>query len=296
MYETLAVDREEHLTWLTLNRPDALNAMSATLVRELRQFLWELPADTGTRVLVLRGAGRAFCAGLDLKERPSDGGGVTGSVAAGLRSQRTISELVMLMRRAPQPIIAAVHGAACGGGFALALAADVRVAGASARMNAAFIRLGLSACDVGVSYFLPRIVGASVAAELLLTGNFIDAARAERTGLVSRVVPDAELEAAARAMAQDMLRNSPLGLRLTKECLKLSLDAGSLEEVVAMEDRNQILAAQGGDFQEGVLAFLAEAAGDVSRRVTAQYDGYIGPLTGGGFGRALVAPHSVRSL
>jgi enoyl-CoA hydratase/carnithine racemase len=256
MYETLTVDREDHLTWLTLNRPDALNAMSATLVRELRQFLWELPNDTRTRVLVLRGAGRAFCAGLDLKERPSDGGGVAGSVTAGLRSQRTISELVLLMRRAPQPIIAAVHGAACGGGFALALAADVRVAGASARMNAAFIRLGLSACDVGVSYFLPRIVGASVAAELLLTGNFIDATRAERTGLVSRVVPDTELEDAARAMAQDMLRNSPLGLRLTKECLKLSLDAGSLEEVVAMEDRNQILAAQGGDFQEGVLAFL----------------------------------------
>jgi enoyl-CoA hydratase len=123
-------------------------------------------------------------------------------------------------------------------------------------MNAAFIRLGLSACDVGVSYFLPRIVGASVAAELLLTGNFIDAARAERVGLVSRVVPDAELEDAARSLALDMLRNSPLGLRLTKECLKLSLDAGSLEEVVAMEDRNQVLAASTGDFQEGVIAFL----------------------------------------
>ncbi len=256
MHETLDIRRDGHLTWLTLNRPDALNAMNGALVRDLRQFLWELPGDTETRVLVLRGAGRAFCAGLDLKERPADGGGASGSVSAGLRAQRTISELVLLMRRAPQPIIAAVHGAACGGGFALALAADVRVAGVSARMNAAFIRLGLSACDVGVSYFLPRLVGASVAAELLLTGNFIDAARAERTGLVSRVVPDAELEEAARTMAHDMLRNSPLGLRLTKECLKLSLDAGSLEEVVAMEDRNQILAAQGSDFQEGVLAFL----------------------------------------
>jgi len=256
MYETLTLQREGHLTWLTLNRPESLNAMSITLVRELRQFFWELADDTETRVLVLRGAGRAFCAGLDLKEQPSGEGATGGSVAAGLRSQRTISELVLLMRRAPQPIIAAVHGAACGGGFALALAADVRIAGESARMNAAFIRLGLSACDVGVSYFLPRIVGASVAAELLLTGNFIDAARAERVGLVSRVVPDADLEEAARALAQDMLRNSPLGLRLTKECLKLSLDAGSLEEVVAMEDRNQILAARGADFREGVMAFL----------------------------------------
>ena len=149
-----------------------------------------------------------------------------------------------------------MHGPACGGGFALALAADVRVAGESARMNAAFIRLGLSACDVGVSYFLPRLVGASIASELLLTGNYIDAGRAERVGLVSRVVPDAELEGAARAMAQDMLRNSPLGLRLTKECLKHSIDAPSLEAAVAMEDRNQILAAQTSDFREGVLAFV----------------------------------------
>ena len=255
MYETLRVDREDHLAWLTLNRPDALNALDPVMVRELRQLLWNLPEDHQTRVLVMRGAGRAFCAGLDLKAHassPSVGGGVP----AGLRAQRTISELVQLMRRAPQPIIAAVHGPACGGGFALALAADVRIAGASARMNAAFIRLGLSACDVGVSYFLPRLVGASVAAELLLTGNFIDAARAERTGLVSRVVPDEELEAAARAMAQDMLRNAPLALRLTKECYRHALDAGSLEAVIAMEDRNQVLAAGTADFREGVAAFL----------------------------------------
>ena len=99
-------------------------------------------------------------------------------------------------------------------------------------------------------------MGASVAAELLLTGNFIDAARAERTGLVSRVVPDAELETAARTLAGEMLRNTPLGLRLTKECLRLSLDAGSLEEEVAMEDRNQVLAAGTEDFREGVRAFI----------------------------------------
>jgi enoyl-CoA hydratase len=255
MYETLRIDREAHLTWLTLNRPDALNALDPVMVRELRQLFWELPEDRETRVLVMRGAGRAFCAGLDLKahaSRPAVGGGVP----AGLRAQRTISELVLLMRRAPQPIIAAVHGPACGGGFALALAADVRIAGPSARMNAAFIRLGLSACDVGVSYFLPRLVGASVAAELLLTGNFIDAARAERTGLVSRVVPDGELESSARALAQDMLRNAPLALRLTKECYRHALDAPSLEAVIAMEDRNQVLAAGTADFREGVAAFL----------------------------------------
>jgi enoyl-CoA hydratase len=256
MYETIEVTCEGHLTWLTMNRPAALNALDGTLLRELRDFFWNLADDRDTRVVVVRGAGRAFCAGLDLKEhsRPTPGG--RGSVPATLRTQRFVSELVLLMRRAPQPIIAAVHGAACGGGFAIALAADVRIAGASARMNAAFIRLGLSACDVGVSYFLPRIVGASVAAELLLTGDFIDAARAERTGLVSQVVADADLETAARELAGRMLRNTPLGLRLTKECLKHALDAGSLEQVIAMEDRNQALAAGTDDFREGVLAFL----------------------------------------
>jgi enoyl-CoA hydratase len=181
---------------------------------------------------------------------------VTASVSSGLRLQRTISELVIRMRRLPQPFIACVHGAASGGGFALALGADVRIAGESARMNAAFIRIGLSACDVGVSYFLPRMVGSSVAAELLLTGNFLPAARAEKIGLVSKVVPDAELESAARTLADEMLRNTPLGLRLTKECLNMSLDAGSLEAVVAMEDRNQILCAQSDDFREGVKAFV----------------------------------------
>jgi enoyl-CoA hydratase len=127
-------------------------------------------------------------------------------------------------------------------------------------MNAAFIRIGLSACDVGVSYFLPRLVGASLASELLLTGRFIDAARAERTGLVSRVVPDDRLEEAARELAGEMLATSPLGLRLTKECLAMSLDAGSLEAVIAMEDRNQALCVQSPDVREGMLAFLQKRA------------------------------------
>lgn len=262
-HETIRVQREGHLTWLVLDRPDALNSMNGKLIEEVSEFFRNLVDDRETRVVIMRGAGRAFCAGLDLKENAAEGarraqgsGDPLGSVSGGLRGQRRVSEIVMLMRRAPQPIIAAVHGPACGGGFAMALAADVRIAGESARMNAAFIRLGLSACDVGVSYFLPRIVGASLASELLLTGDFIDAARAERAGLVSRVVPDEQLDGAARDLAARMLRNSPLGLKLTKECLKLSLDAGSLEHVIAMEDRNQILAARSADFREGVAAFL----------------------------------------
>jgi enoyl-CoA hydratase len=255
-YETIEVAREGHLTWLALDRPDALNALSTRLVDELRAFFAALPGDTETRVVVVRGRGRAFCAGLDLKEDRAalrDGG-----VTAALRNQRHIAELALLMRRAPQPIIAAVHGAAAGGGFAIALAADVRIAADTARMNAAFIRLGLSACDVGVSYFLPRVVGASVASELLLTGDFIDAPRALATGLVSRVVSEAELEGAARELAGRMLRNSPLALRLTKECLAVNLDAGSLEAAIALEDRNQVIAAASRDFREGVAAFLAK--------------------------------------
>jgi len=255
-YQTLEVKREDALTWLTLNRPEALNALDTAMVDELRDFFTKLASDRATRVVVMRGAGRAFCAGLDLKEqRPQNGG-----VPEGLRQQRRISELPLLMKRAPQAFIACVHGAACGGGFALALASDVRLAGASARMNAAFIRIGLSACDIGVSYFLPRLIGASIASELLLTGRFIGAERALAVGLVSAVVPDDQLEAEARTLAQEMLATTPLGLRLTKECLTASIDAGSLDSVIAMEDRNQILAAQSQDFREGVSAFLGKRA------------------------------------
>ncbi len=249
-YDTLKVEREGGLVWLTLSRPESLNAMNPQLVDELHDFLDRLSGDRECRVVVLRGAGRAFCAGLDLRE-PAVASGVSG----GLRVQRHIAELVIKMRRAPQPFIACVHGAAAGGGFALALASDVRLAGESARMNAAFIRIGLSACDVGVSYLLPRIVGASVASELLLTGRFIHAERAREVGLVSAVVPDDRLEAEARTLAEEMLATTPLGLRLTKECLAASLDAPSLEHAIAMEDRNQILCAQTEDFREGIRAF-----------------------------------------
>ena len=256
-YTTLKTDFEGPLAWLTLNRPEALNAMNRPLIDELRHFFTEMSTRPDIRVIVLRGAGRAFCAGLDLGSGlQADGEEADTGTAAGLRFQRKISEIALLMRRLPQPIIACVQGAASGGGFALALASDIRLAGESARMNAAFIRIGLSACDVGVSYFLPRLVGASVASELLLTGNFIKADRSLATGLVSEVVPDDELEKAAREMAERMLTTSPLGLRLTKECLNMSLDASSLEHVIAMEDRNQILCAQTSDLREGVSAFL----------------------------------------
>lgn len=260
-YKTLIVKKDGAVDRVTLNRPDALNAMNPELVDELQDYFGKLYTDHSVRVVVLKGAGRAFCAGLDLKDRSNrDDRGAGDSPQAGLVSQRRISEIVMRMRRCPQPIISLVHGPACGGGFALVLASDIRIAGASARMNAAFIRIGLSACDIGVSYFLPRLVGVSIASELMMTGRFINAARAERVGLVSEVVPDEKLEEAAQPYIDDMLTTSPLGLRLTKECLNMSVDAGSLEAAIAMEDRNQILCTQTKDFREGISAFLGKRA------------------------------------
>lgn len=251
-YETLELRRDGAVTWCTLNRPKALNALNPTLIDELHEFLDGLAREPSVRIVVLRGAGRAFCAGLDLKEPGDIGGGVSSA----LRQQRHVAELALKMRRASQVFVACVHGAACGGGFMLALASDIRIAGQSARMNAAFIKLGLSGCDVGVSYLLPRLVGASVAAELILTGRFIEAERAREVGLVSTVVNDEELEEEAQKLVADLLQTSPLGLRLSKECLNASLDAGSLDAVVAMEDRNQILCSMTSDFREGIRAFL----------------------------------------
>jgi enoyl-CoA hydratase len=250
----LEIRQEGEVAWVTMNRPERLNALNPALVEQLREFFVGLYWRRDVRVVVLAGAGKAFCAGLDLKAR--SGGNSQRSIGAGLTAQRRISEIVIAMRRCPQPIVACVNGAAAGGGFALALASDVRIATPSLRMNAAFIRIGLSACDIGVSYFLPRMVGSSVAAEYMLTGRFIDAERAFQLGLVSRIVAEGDLEAEARGFVEDMLHATPLGLRLTKEALNHAIDAGGLEAAIAMEDRNQILASSDGDFAEGVAAFL----------------------------------------
>lgn len=258
-YEHLQIERDGATVWATMNRPERLNALNDGLVRELLDFFTRLYNQPEIRVVVLRGAGRAFCAGLDLKDRAA-GGSTKRSVSDGLAHQRSIRDIVIAMRRCPQAIIALVNGSAAGGGFALALAADIRLATPDARMNAAFIRIGLSACDIGVSYFLPRMVGSSVAAEYMLTGRFIDAARAQQLGLVSRVAEMPELEEEARALIADMLHATPLGLRLTKEALNFAIDAPSVEAAIAMEDRNQILCAQGEDFHEGISAFFEKRA------------------------------------
>ncbi len=257
----LLIEERGAVAWLTMNRPERLNAMNPGLVDALRGYFEGLTSKSSARVVVLQGAGRAYCAGLDIKDAVSatNAGGPT-SVQASFDRQYSIKDIMLAMRRCPQPIISLVQGSASGGGFALALASDIRLATPDARFNAAFIRIGLSACDMGVSYFLPRMVGASVAAHYLLTGRFLGAERAYQLGLVSTVAPMVELQAEAQALADDMLHATPLGLRLTKEALGHAIDGNSMEAVMAMEDRNQILCSRSEDFREGMAAFLDKRA------------------------------------
>lgn len=254
-YRTIRIEKRGAVDWLTLARPDALNAINLQMVNELRDYFGRLFEDASVRIVVMRGEGRAFCAGLDIKDHRGDRSQAV-PFGGGFGFQGHFADVYVRMRRCPQPIVSLVHGAACGGGFSFVLASDVRIAGESAKMNAAFIRLGLSGCDMGVSYFLPRLVGTSVASELMLTGRFLHAARALATGLVSEVVPDGKLEDTAQAYVDDMLSASPKGLRMTKEGINLAVDAPSLEAAIAMENRNQLLTAQSPNFAEGMRAFV----------------------------------------
>lgn len=253
-YETFTVEKRGAAEWVTLNRPEVLNAISLQMVHELSDYFGKLFHDRETRVVVLRGAGKAFCAGLDIKERAENREQIP--FAGGFSFQGYLADVYIRMRRCPQPIVSLVHGAACGGGFSFVLASDIRIAGESAKMNAAYIKLGLSACDMGCSYFLPRLVGTSVASELMLTGRFIHAPRALATGLVSEVVPDDQLEAVGQTYVDDLLAASPMGLRMTKEGLNLAIDAPCLEAAMAIENRNQLMTSASPNFREGMQAFL----------------------------------------
>jgi len=253
MADELLLEQQGEVLWLTLNRPEALNAMNAPLVEALRSTFESLKSRSDVRIVVLQARGKAFCAGLDLQ---SGGWGADDSVQALLAMQRSISDIYRAMRRCPQPIISLIQGAACGGGFSLALASDIRIAATTAKMNAAYIRAGLTACDMGCSYFLPRLVGASVASELMMTGRFIHAERALKVNLVSDVVEEDALGAAAQSMIDEMLLTSPMGLRLTKDGLNFSIDAPSLDAAMALEDRQQTLVAGTHDAREAINAFL----------------------------------------
>lgn len=253
-FRTLRVDSRDGADWLTLDRPDSLNSLDEAMIAELGGYFEAVAAKPGVRVIVLRGSGRSFCAGLDIRDiaRRLEGLGTAGIYAV----QRSLSRIIVAMRRCPQPVVALVQGAASGGGFALALAADIRICTPDLRMNAAFIKVGLSGCDVGVSYLLPRLVGASVAAELMMTGRFLDAARAERLGLVSAVVDPAGLDAAGEAVTRELLAASPLALALTKQGIEANLGSASLEAAVALEDRQQALLCHAPEFAAALKNFL----------------------------------------
>ncbi|HEY5013801.1 MAG TPA: enoyl-CoA hydratase-related protein [Acidimicrobiia bacterium] len=257
--ETVRVDRpREGIAVVTLDRPERLNAMSFELVDDLHAVLDDLHADNALRVVILTGAGRGFCAGLDLKSlgSASVASGITSGPRAGMRSQAHIAALVPHIRSLQQPVIAAINGPAYGGGFALACACDIRIAAESARMGVQFIKVGVSGCDIGISYTLPRLIGASRAHELMLTARDVEAAEALQIGLVARVVPDADLLEAALEVATTICSYSPFGVVMTKEVMHANLDASSLEAAIHLENRTQILAGTSGDIAEAARAFV----------------------------------------
>lgn len=242
---------------LTLNRPDKLNAMTGELVQSLHEHLDAIAVDPEARVVILTGAGRGFCAGLDL------GGYGTaphtdhlGRTQAGFAVQKHIASLIPKLRSLPQPVIAAVNGPAAGGGFALVLGSDIRLASRSAKFNAAFIRIGLSACDIGTSWVLPRLVGAARAQELMLTGRVFDAEEAYRIGLVVDLLDDHALLDAAMTKAAEVMRNAPFGVALTKEGMWGALEIPGMQNAIDLENRQQIMASATADHREAMAAFL----------------------------------------
>lgn len=266
--ETVCVDHPaDGVVRVTLNRPEVLNAVSYPMFLALERALLATADDPTCRVVLITGAGRGFCAGLDLEsgfEVPefSTGGRTVGGMAA----QERVARVLTAPRRLRVPVIAVVNGPAAGGGLALALASDVRIASASARFGVAFVRVGLSGCDCGVSYLLPRAVGTSAAFELMLTGRVLDADEALRIGLVSQVVPDTDLELAALETAALIARNSPFGIEMTKDVMWAALDAGGLDDAVALENRTQILCTLTSDQPEAVRAFTEQRSATFERR------------------------------
>jgi enoyl-CoA hydratase len=237
---------------LTLDRPDRLNAVNWQMVGELSELFRELAGDNDVRAIVLTGEGRAFCAGLDIKDPNSFDQDDT---VHAYDLQEMFGRMCTELGEVPQPIIAAVNGVASGAGFVFALASDIRVAVGEARFNMANVRIGFSGCDLGSSYWLPRTVGLGVASELLMTGRFMGAEEAERRAVINRIVPAGELLDSAIATAAEIARNSPFAVRMTKQVLASNVDAPSLRAAVELENRTQILCTRTNDFVEALAAF-----------------------------------------
>jgi len=246
-----------HVLRLTLNRPEQLNAMTSELCEALHEELRRISIERSCRAVVLTGAGRGFCAGLDL----SGYGAAPGNDGSDesrdrLANQEHMSRLILELRALPQPVIAAVNGPAAGFGLALALGCDIRYAAPEAVFRAAFINIGVSNCDMGTSWLLPRLIGASRSHEMMLTGRRVDAEEALRMGLVADVAAAGGLAERALRGAEEIAALSPWGVRLTKRGMWAALEIPSEQAAVEYEDRQQIMATFGRAVPEAISAFL----------------------------------------
>ena len=255
--DVLRDDPAEGVARITLNRPDALNSLTFGMYERLIEAFEAVRFDASVRVVVLTGAGRAFCAGHDVRA-----GGTADWVDARLgKAQRSraimekICRLPVIMRSLPQPVIAAVNGTAAGAGYSLALAADMCVAARSAKFVNAYHNAG-SGHEFGLSYLLPRAVGAQRAAELLLTGRVLPAEEAASIGMVLRVVDAEALEASVLELADAVAVNSPIGIALTKSSLWMNSHAGSLEQAIELENRGVFMSQTTMDTVEKRAAFV----------------------------------------
>ena len=231
-----------HVSLITLNHPERVNALSFALVDGLYDALTQVAKDNDTWAVIMNGAGKGFCSGLDLTDvgLPPDIDGLPMSRIA-IRAMHYMADIVPTMRNIPQPIIAAIHGASWGGGFCVALGADIRIAARSARFCGAGIVNGLTGTELGISYLLPRLIGASRANEIILSGREVGADEADRIGLVSRLVDDAALLDTAYEVAGGICELSPHGVAMTKRLLWSSWETGSLQAAIDHENRNQLL-------------------------------------------------------
>jgi enoyl-CoA hydratase len=245
-----------HVTVVRLNRPARLNAISFELVADLHDALDRVAADDDCKVAILTGAGRGFCAGLDLKDWGSPpAAGEHAHYPAGRTGQAFMSNLTQHIRATPQIVIGAVNGAAYGGGFSLALACDLRVASSSASFCSAFIRTGLTGTDIGVTYLLPRLIGAARAFDMIVTGRTVHAEDAERMGIVSRVLADDVFWDDTLALAQPIAGYTKYGLRNTKEVMWHNLDTNNMAAAIALENRNQEIGGHTAEVQEFMGAY-----------------------------------------
>lgn len=247
MYETLHFDLDGKIGTLTLDVPGKLNAHTIQMRAELLHFWRERQNNEDEcRVIIMTGKGKAFCAGGDITEIDDPQSPVyKQTLEQRYIDQDAISEVILLMRRAPQPIIGAVHGWATGGGFSLALACDMRVGDPTTKFIAAYINIGLTGTDMGGSFHFPRSVPLGIANEYLLTGGTIDADTALRWGLINYLVPEDQIMAKARELADKMITKSVLGLRMTKEVIRQNIGPASLETALQLENRNQVLCLGG---------------------------------------------------